>query len=142
MLTNAAEPSPYVLVGHSLGGKHVRLFAAWYPAEVAGVVLVDARHEDVDTSLGPAIVQSENAQTEQFRRLEVALRRLGITRALGPWLVASAPPDVSGLPPTYFLLQGEPIAAEANFSEIRSYWRATRNCGRVLVRWEISPSSS
>jgi pimeloyl-ACP methyl ester carboxylesterase len=121
LLSNAAEPGPYVLVGHSLGGKHVRLFASSYPAEVSGMVLVDARHEDVDASLGPAIVQRENAQTEQFRTLEVSLRRLGITRALGPWLVASAPPDVRGLPPAYFLFQGESKAAEANLSEIQSY---------------------
>lgn len=35
----------YVIVGHSLGGAFVRLFAAEYPASVAGVVLVDAVHE-------------------------------------------------------------------------------------------------
>ncbi len=37
---------PYVLVGHSLGGTMVKLFAKTYPGEVAGVVLVDARHEE------------------------------------------------------------------------------------------------
>lgn len=37
---------PYVLVGHSLGGTVVKLFAKTYPLEVAGVVLVDARHEE------------------------------------------------------------------------------------------------
>ena len=37
-------PSPYVLVGHSLGGQFVVSFARSYPEEVAGVVLVDARH--------------------------------------------------------------------------------------------------
>ena len=37
---------PYVLVGHSLGGTMVKLFAKTYPEEVAGVVLVDARHEE------------------------------------------------------------------------------------------------
>jgi pimeloyl-ACP methyl ester carboxylesterase len=37
---------PYVLVGHSLGGTVVKLFAKTYPHEVAGVVLVDARHEE------------------------------------------------------------------------------------------------
>lgn len=36
-------PSPYILVGHSLGGTIVKLFARTYPQEVAGVVLVDAR---------------------------------------------------------------------------------------------------
>ena len=37
---------PYVLVGHSLGGTLVKLFARTYPDEVAGVVLVDAREAD------------------------------------------------------------------------------------------------
>ena len=33
---------PYVLVGHSLGGLYMQLFAKLYPDEVAGIVLVDA----------------------------------------------------------------------------------------------------
>jgi pimeloyl-ACP methyl ester carboxylesterase len=37
---------PYILVGHSLGGTIVKLFARTYPQEVAGVVLVDARHAE------------------------------------------------------------------------------------------------
>lgn len=36
---------PYLLVGHSVGGLLVRLYAQQYPAEVAGVVLVDASPE-------------------------------------------------------------------------------------------------
>lgn len=43
-------PPPYVLVGHSLGGLHVRAFAAAHPEEVAGIVLVDPSHEDVFTN--------------------------------------------------------------------------------------------
>jgi pimeloyl-ACP methyl ester carboxylesterase len=41
LLKAAAIAPPYVLVGHSFGGVSVRLFAADYPAEVAGIVLVD-----------------------------------------------------------------------------------------------------
>jgi len=37
----AVEP-PYVLVGHSFGGLAARRFGSLYPAEVAGLVLVDA----------------------------------------------------------------------------------------------------
>ena len=37
---------PYVLVGHSLGGTYMKLFAKTFPNEVAGVVLVDARHAE------------------------------------------------------------------------------------------------
>ena len=45
-LVNAGIKSPYVLVGHSLGGLIVRVFANQYPKEVAGMVLVDSSHED------------------------------------------------------------------------------------------------
>lgn len=37
---------PYVLVGHSLGGTFMKLYAKSFPDEVAGVVLVDARHAE------------------------------------------------------------------------------------------------
>lgn len=46
LLTNANIPGPYVLVGHSTGGMLVRLYANKYPADVVGMVLVDAQHED------------------------------------------------------------------------------------------------
>src|SRR5690349_22698564 len=39
LLTNAGIAGPYVLVGHSLAGKNVRLFAQQYPAEVGAMVL-------------------------------------------------------------------------------------------------------
>src|SRR5690349_11140042 len=47
LLTAAHVPPPYVLVGHSLGGFHVRVFHAMYPREVAGLVLVDPSNEDI-----------------------------------------------------------------------------------------------
>ncbi len=37
---------PYILVGHSIGGTYMELYARTYPKEVAGVVLVDSRHAD------------------------------------------------------------------------------------------------
>lgn len=45
LLQNANIPSPYILVGHSLGGPVARQFAAKYPDEVAGLVMVDSAHE-------------------------------------------------------------------------------------------------
>lgn len=46
-------PPPYVLVGHSLGGLLVRLYASTYPDEVVGLVLVDAWSEALQDLLTP-----------------------------------------------------------------------------------------
>jgi pimeloyl-ACP methyl ester carboxylesterase len=46
LLDAAAILGPYVFVGHSFGGLIARLYAATYPDAVAGLVLVDAAHED------------------------------------------------------------------------------------------------
>jgi pimeloyl-ACP methyl ester carboxylesterase len=45
LLRAARLRGPYVLVGHSLGGLFVRLYASTYPRQVAGLVLVDATYE-------------------------------------------------------------------------------------------------
>jgi pimeloyl-ACP methyl ester carboxylesterase len=46
MLQAAGEKGPYVLVGHSMGGYDIRVYTGQYPHDVAGMVLVDASHED------------------------------------------------------------------------------------------------
>ena len=42
LLQRGNVPGPYVLAGHSFGGLYVLTFAARYPDEVAGMVLVDS----------------------------------------------------------------------------------------------------
>jgi len=37
---------PSILVAHSLGGYHVRVYADLYPEDVAGIILVDTSHPD------------------------------------------------------------------------------------------------
>lgn len=46
LLGQIGGPAPYVLVGHSFGGMLGVLYAARYPKEVAGLVLVDSSHEE------------------------------------------------------------------------------------------------
>ena len=50
LLAKTGTRPPYVLVGHSMGGPAIRLFAARYPGEVAGLVYVDG----VDFTQSPA----------------------------------------------------------------------------------------
>jgi pimeloyl-ACP methyl ester carboxylesterase len=47
LLTAAKITPPYVLVGHAMGAFHVRVFRSFYPAEVAGLILVDPMNEDM-----------------------------------------------------------------------------------------------
>ena len=46
LLAAAGEKAPYVMVGNSLGGANVQVYAYRYPSEVKGLVLVEAQHED------------------------------------------------------------------------------------------------
>jgi pimeloyl-ACP methyl ester carboxylesterase len=80
LLANANEAGPYVLAGHSFGGLYVLNFAARYPEQVAGVVLLDSTHPDMFTRL-PAYPMIWDA----FRRASAvfpSLARLGIGRVV------------------------------------------------------------
>jgi pimeloyl-ACP methyl ester carboxylesterase len=46
LLERANVPPPYVVVGHSFGGLVMRIFAARYQSDVAGMVLVDPAHPE------------------------------------------------------------------------------------------------
>jgi pimeloyl-ACP methyl ester carboxylesterase len=53
---------PYVLVGHSMGGYNVRLFASRHPNDIAGIVLVDPSVENqipVMEAAAPAIAEND-----------------------------------------------------------------------------------
>ena len=51
LLARAGERGPYVLVGHSTGGTYAMTYAARYPSQVAGMVLLDSASPDQFTVL-------------------------------------------------------------------------------------------
>jgi pimeloyl-ACP methyl ester carboxylesterase len=79
LLDRAGIRPPYILVGHSLGGLFVRQYAAHYPNELAGMVLVDATHPDVLTRLPPELAAGFTPG-EPVLALFPILAGLGITR--------------------------------------------------------------
>ncbi len=61
LLAAAGGPGPWILVGHSMAGLHLRLFAGRNPGKTAGLVLVDAvTPEQADTA-------TERAMISQFK---------------------------------------------------------------------------
>lgn len=46
LLKKANVPGPYILVGHSHGGKIVRVFASEFTEDVAGIVFIDSGFEN------------------------------------------------------------------------------------------------
>jgi pimeloyl-ACP methyl ester carboxylesterase len=46
LLQRAPVPGPYIPVGHSIGGDFARIYAGRFPAEVAGLALVDSANPD------------------------------------------------------------------------------------------------
>jgi pimeloyl-ACP methyl ester carboxylesterase len=61
LLHTAHVKPPYVLVGHSLGGMNVKLYAETYLSEVAGLVFIDPSHEDLGK--GAWAIDSESQKT-------------------------------------------------------------------------------
>ena len=78
LLAAAAVPGPYVMVGASTGGLIVRQYASLYPAEVTGLVLVDAISEGMQRFLkrgqfaryNARYLQSPSADVLRYEDLE------------------------------------------------------------------------
>lgn len=65
LLVKTGMPAPYVLVGHSVGGLIARLFHEMYPAEVAGIVLVDPTTEHEKLSVKGKLVRMRDLASDR-----------------------------------------------------------------------------
>lgn len=101
LLANAGLRGPFILVGQSLGGINVRVYADLFPEEVAGLVLVDPGHPQQWQRLPPQAYQLQRANVVVMRVLGL-LARLGVLPLLGrvlrpPALGGRLPADVQPL---------------------------------------------
>jgi pimeloyl-ACP methyl ester carboxylesterase len=124
LLNNAGIDPPYILVGQSLGGFTVRMFASEYPDEVLGMVLVDAGHEDQVERFPPEYVRLTDRQELYFSVLGF-MSRFGIMRLIGNSSNGAdfAPPHVLKLPkdvqPLYLMMMSHPSYFDTTLAELR-----------------------
>src|SRR5215218_4672575 len=121
LLTKGGVEGPYVLVVHSISGKTARLFASQHPDEIAGMVLVDARHEHVDEHLTRDQLAAEGAEQRQFENMIRWTARFGLVRLLWAPALPSVLPGSGNLTPetrtAIGVLQARPRQIETALAE-------------------------
>ena len=138
LLQASGEPGPFILVGHSMAGLRLRLFAARNPAQVLGVVLVDAATpEDMD-----------DPHTQHYvRAFAGASRAVAIIASLGLLQPVKAMPfaDKIGLTPDAKAEKQEMFASARHnrvADEEVDTWPATarqaREAGQYDPAWPVA----
>ncbi|GAA1757702.1 hypothetical protein GCM10009712_03160 [Pseudarthrobacter sulfonivorans] len=83
LLRRANVPGPYVLAGHSFGGLYALTFAARYPEDVAGLVLLDSTAPASDPESARGTNADSEDTMERASALVSAAGRLGLAWLLG-----------------------------------------------------------
>jgi pimeloyl-ACP methyl ester carboxylesterase len=89
LLERIGLKGPFVLVGHSIGGIVSRHYAAKYPGEVSGLVLVDSAHEEQFRRYPVSVLASTVSGLKQLKIFETLIA-IGIP-ALFPSLAPLEP---------------------------------------------------
>jgi pimeloyl-ACP methyl ester carboxylesterase len=131
-LLAARDGGPVVLVGHSLGGLHALLYAATYPDDVAGLVLVDA--PSPQTILRAGLVPHQQ-QLGYYRAMRF-LTGSGLLRVLGPIMGEGALPEAAARLPEirdeYLLLTLQPHLYDTAIAEIEAMEISARQVAAAL----------
>jgi pimeloyl-ACP methyl ester carboxylesterase len=90
LLARADVAGPYVLAGHSFGGLYVMRYAAQYPDEVAGMVLIDSTAPN--TNPVPPTTDGSDSFLKHVSALLSSTARIGLGRLLAGAVRSDLPP--------------------------------------------------
>ena len=91
LLAAAGESPPYVMVGHSLGGLMIRVFADRFSDEVVGFVFVDSSHPEQNKRFPPDVLDVMAFPSPLLLR---AISALGVLRLESPPSSSAFPTEV------------------------------------------------
>ncbi|WP_082947695.1 alpha/beta fold hydrolase [Mycobacterium sp. E2479] len=114
LLAAAHLPGPYVLVGHSLGGLFIRLYAQTYPDQVRALAFVDAFPVEIPGLMGPdwpAYRLALDQPLPQFAN-SPSFEKIDIDKSVAQVGAAPAFPPI----PTVVLTRTEPFAIPGSVS--------------------------
>jgi pimeloyl-ACP methyl ester carboxylesterase len=129
-LQRAGVSEPYVFVGHSAGGLYARAFAAEYPDEVAGMVLVDATTPGQFAQI-PGLVRGQQVLGTMLR-VASALAWVGV-------------PRLADLPAFFVGYEDPQVLAEfPQMGPMRALWASPRHLAAAAAEAAavVAPSSS
>jgi pimeloyl-ACP methyl ester carboxylesterase len=129
LLQRAEVPGPYVLAGHSSGGLTVRVFAAAYPADVVGVMLIDS------VTPGPG-AQADAPTSAGWLSIASLPARVGVPRLLaGPLdLKAGMAPEIGN---AYVARSVTPQAVQTGVDEFVGMSQGAAEAGAVTSLGEL-----
>jgi pimeloyl-ACP methyl ester carboxylesterase len=138
-LAAAGVAPPYVLVGHSLGGTRIRMFAGMYPDEVAGLVFVDPTPDftrtsdddvnDVFVPLGLGQKERDEMRALQKRPNPATPKPILAQTAMASTMSAAGFPEIQALPP----LRDVPVVVLAGNSDTQ--WPTAIPVSFDMHRW-------
>ena len=83
LLENAGIETPFIYLGHSLGGYNARIYHEQYPDDLAGIILLESAHPEQWTQLPPEVEALIDEQVGLLNNMSL-LSNLGIVRLILP----------------------------------------------------------
>ncbi len=149
LLLAAGIKPPYLLVGHSLGGFNMKLYASTYRSQVVGMVLVDPSEERSEARMDPAVrarfgdaavdkaIALGHAMSAEYEAMLTACATEAASHDLSPASSSYAnctDPVRSPL--------GVDIAAERQVLQVRSAYQAAQasELSNSVLQWPANPT--